>query len=195
MARNLDRVQVWTSGYFYINTNLATPIPTDYALFWKAGIAGTAPPTPWFELAHTDRENPLTITREGGEVTQIQTLQGGVIESTAAVTYFMDFTSLQLDTESATLFFSGGTATSSGSAVDFSVPKSETTQARQLLATFVDGNKRDVFYASTANIRANGSLSGPSPRVLPLRATVISRDADSYLFRAFNTLVNPVTGA
>jgi len=189
MARNLNRVQVWTQGYFYVNTNLSTVIPSDYGLFWTAGIAGTTPPAPWIELAHTDRENPLTITREGGEVTQIQTLQGGIIESTAAVTYFMDFTSLQLDTDTLQLFFSGGTSTSSGSAIDFSVPKSETGQNRQLLAAFVDGNKRDVFYASTATIRANGSLSGPSPRVLPLRATVISRDADSYLFRVFNTLV------
>lgn len=194
MARNLNRVQVWTTGYFFMNTNASDTAPTDWSTFWNAGINSTTAPSGWVEIGHTDRDNPLTITREGGESTIITTLQGGVIESRSAVTYYMDFISLQLDEVTMPLFFSGGTSTSSASnafslsSIDFSVPKTETIQARGLVAVFVDGKKRDVFYARAANIGANGSITGPSPRQVPLRATVTGVDADNYLFKVWNGL-------
>lgn len=187
MARNLKSVVVHSTGYIFTNPTLTGTAITDFAPFFTAGIDGSAPPSGWSELGHTDAETPLTITREGGDLTTITTWQGGTIEDRASVTFFLDFTSLQLDLETMQLFFGGGSAVSN-SAGYFDIPKSVSTgasQQRQLIVCVVDGAKREGFYTSTASIAANGSISGPAPRTLPLRATLVSRDSDNFLVRIF----------
>lgn len=172
MALNDNAVMVPGKGYFYIAPTL-TAIP-----------AGTGEPAgPWVNVGHTSRDEPLTISREGGDRETLGSWQNEALrERIEPTTYQLAFRLLQYDELAHRLYYGGG-------AVDvdsgrFEVPKTPVPQEHALYVVIVDGSNRWDRYFPKASILGSDdeehdveALSG-----MPVAATILGDSTLDHLF-------------
>lgn len=171
MALNDNAVMVPGKGYFYI-------APTGTAAPTGSGEPGG----PWINVGHTSRDEPLTISREGGDRETLGSWQNEALrERIEPTTYQMSFRLLQYDELAHTLYYGGGQVGSGGR---FEVPKTPKPQEHALYVVIVDGaNTWDRHFPKTSILGSDDeehdveNLSG-----MPVAATILGDSALDSLF-------------
>lgn len=182
MATNSAAVIVPGEGHFYIAATSATK-PTG------TGV----PASPWVEVGHTSYEDPMTVEREGGEVTVLPSWQSSAVRTRySPVTYSVAFSLLEHDDLALKLYYGGGAVNATTD--EFEVPKIAVAQQHSLFIRIVDGANVWARYFGTVDILGSDSEEADPENMmgLPVSATILD-DADlSYLFSiAGPTLILP----
>lgn len=185
MALDDNAVMVPGKGYFYI-APAGTTLP-----------AGTGEPSgPWVNVGHTSRDEPLTITREGGDRETLGSWQNEALrERIEPTSYQMTFRLLQYDELAHQLYYGGGQVGASGR---FEVPKTPQAQEHALYVVIIDGaNRWDRHFPKVSILGSDDEehdveqLSG-----MPVSATILGDSELSYLFTvggpALSAEVEPV---
>lgn len=169
MGLDSGSVIVPGEGHYYINTSGATA-PT-----------GTGVPGGWTEIGHTGHDNPLTITRSGGDRSTLPSWQSAALrESVSPITYALEFDLLQHDALGLSLYYGGGSVVSGM----FKVPKIPVPQEKALFVRIVDGADVWAEYFSIASILGRDSTEADPEALLslPVSATILGNDSLDYLF-------------
>ena len=173
MALDADAVIVPGEGHFYIAA-VGTTAPTGTA----------APSSPFTEAGYTSKDDPLTLTRDGGDSTPLFAWQSGspLRTSTEPVTYKLTFNLLQTDAVSLALYYGGGTVNAVSD--EFEVPKTPAPQQKALFIRVVDGANVWAKYFPKVDIIGSDDIEYDTEDLLkmPVTATVLDDDALTYLF-------------
>lgn len=173
MPINNDSLVIPGEGHFYFDPTGTATKPAD-----PRAPGATLP-----EVGHTTRESPLTITREGGERTTHATWQNSAArESVAPINYRLQFTPLQWDELTYSLYFGQGNTID---ADYFGVPKSTAvpTQGR-LYIRVDDGNAFADFWLPLVSILGEGNVELDPENLsgFPLGAAVLGHSDFDNLF-------------
>ncbi len=182
MALDDNAVMVPGKGYYYIAPP-GTPVPTDIA----------APAAPWVNVGHTSRDEPLTISREGGDRETLGSWQNEALrERIEPTTYQLAFRLLQYDELAHRLYYGGGSIGASGR---FEVPKTPVPQEHALFVVIVDGaNSWDRHFPKASVLGSDDEehdveqLSG-----MPVAATILGDSELAYLFTVDGPALEPAT--
>lgn len=180
-------------GHIYVDISGSAAAPT-----------GTGVPSyPWVEVGHTSRDEPLSISREGGERTTLGSWQNSALrETVSATTYALAFKLLQHDELGLKLYYGGGSINSTSGG--FRVPKVPAAQEYPIFVRVVDGSAVWAEYFPNASILGSDSAETDPENLseLPVSATILGEDALDYLFEIRRpaaaptvSLVSPATGA
>lgn len=138
-----------------------TPMPSDLEV-----IA-----SPFEAVGHTSLEDIFNMSSEGGEATQIGTLQNKALRTKYSPrTDAINFTLQQFDTPSLKLYF--GSNATIGTNGEVQVPSEPTPTVCTFLAVFIDGENYFGIYAPKAEIfRADGIAAADTESLagLPLQ--------------------------
>lgn len=177
MALDDGATLVPATGHFYIDITSApgTATPPDDP---------TAPITPWVEIGHTSRENPLGISQEGGEETVLGSWQNPALRtSRTPVNRFVTFSLLQWDELAYRLYYGGNGAVDVPSGY-FRAPLNPVPLEGALFARLDDGVEQvGIFSPRSSFIRAEDvemdpeNLSGH-----PIRGTLLGVSGNDWLF-------------
>lgn len=166
MALDDDAVRIAKIGHFYVaDSGQAKPSNL------------VAPESPWEEIGHSSQDSPMTITRDGGDVTKKGTWQKpGLRADVADVTYAIEIPLLQGDALSLGLYYGGGT-TDSGY---FIVPAVPTAQEKALFVRIVDGDTEwPLWFPNVAIIGSDNSEESIDDFTkYPVTATILSPDTE-----------------
>src|SRR5690606_10624753 len=169
MALDDNAVMVPGRGYFYIApTNTAAP--------------SGSPTTPWVNVGHTSRDEPLTISREGGDRETLGSWQNEALrERIEPTTYQIAFRLLQYDELAHRLYYGGGQVNATTGR--FEVPKTPVPQEHALYVEIIDGTNVWNRYFPKVSILGSDDeehdveqLSG-----MPVSATVLGDSPLDYL--------------
>lgn len=166
---NPDKIMVPGKGAFFLANPGTTP--PNYKT-----LNPTAPPTGWACLGHTSTENPVTLTKDGGEATKF----GSWWSPSIAVTYSdvewsLTVNALEISKTTLDLAFSGKleTTTETGG---YLVPSSIQAVEKAAFILAVQGTKRMGLYLERISISL-GDAPSFSPDALfevPLSAQVLA---------------------
>lgn len=171
MALDDNAVTVPGRGYYYVAPS-GTAVPS-----------GTGEPAaPWINVGHTSQDDPLTISRDGGDRTTLGSWQNDALRETIEpTTYQLAFKLLQYDELALSLYYGGGQVGESGR---FEVPKSPQAQEHALYVVIVDGANRWDRHFPKVSVLGNddeeldtAELSG-----MPVAATILGDSSLDYLF-------------
>ncbi|MDS2171610.1 hypothetical protein Q7C18_02760 [Nesterenkonia sp. CL21] len=169
MALADDAVLKVGIGHFY-TAPVGTPRPTD--------LANIGPE--WEHMGHTSLEDILSSNVEGGERTQLGSLQRRALKtSVSGRTESFTINLLQFDTDSLQLALGSNARINDDG--DIEVPETPVATERAWLFLFFDGETVGGIYASRASFIAAESISisdTESLTQLPLEVTPMS-DGDS----------------
>ena len=171
MGLDSNAVIVPGEGHFYIDPTGSAAMPTG------TGV----PPVPWIEVGHTERDNPLTVTRDGGERSTLPSWQSAALrESVSPITYALEFGLLQHDELGLSLYYGGGSV----EAGMFKVPKTAVAQEHPLFVRIVDGSAVWAEHFSRTSILGSDSEEADPENLMsmPVTATILSDDNLDYLF-------------
>jgi hypothetical protein len=173
MALNADAVIVPGEGHFYVADEGSTA-PTG------TGV----PSSPFVEVGYTSKDDPLTLTRDGGDSTPLFAWQSGspLRTSTESVTYKLTFNLLQTDADNLALYYGGGAVNPTTD--EFEVPKTPAPQRKYLFVRVVDGANVWAKNIGKVDIIGSDDIEYDSEDLLkmPVTATILDDDALSYLF-------------
>lgn len=144
MALDGTKVTIATTGDFY-----TAAVDTAYP------ATPNSPGAPWVRIGHSSADNPFTVTRGGGDVTQNDTWQTpGLRTSIAAITYTINMIALQGDANVFKLYFGGG-ALDASTPQRWVVPTNPAAQATALFVVLNDtgaGVTRHWYFPNTTAI-------------------------------------------
>lgn len=176
MALDDNAVMVPGKGYFYV-APLGTTMPT-----------GSTPADPWINVGHTSRDEPLTISREGGDRTTLGSWQNEALrERVEPVSYRLAFRCLQYDSLALSLFYGGGSVDATTNR--FQVPKTPTPQEYALYVVIVDGGNTWDRHFPKSGILGNDDEEFDVEQLagMPVSATILGDSSLEHLF----TLAGP----
>lgn len=168
MAIDDNAVMISKEGHIYIAPP-GTAKPVD----------PTSPADPWAEVGHTSADDPLSLKRDGGDVTTKGTWQKPAMRAdVAAVTYSWVFPLLQQDEASLKLYFGGGAV--DGTSGDFIVPNQPTSQEHAIFVRIIDGANEWYRYAPTVGIIGSDDEDDDTEDFtsMPVTATILTPDAE-----------------
>lgn len=166
MSLDDDAVRIAKEGHWYI-APVGTPRPTNL----------TAPESPWAEVGHTSQDSPMTVTRDGGDVTKKGSWQkAGLRADVADVTYAVEFALLQQDAVSLGLYYGGGTTDSGW----FIVPTQPVATDTALFCRIVDGaTEWPQHWPHVAIIGSDNAEEAIDEFTkLPVTATILTPDTE-----------------
>lgn len=158
------------TGYFYI-APAETAAPADK----------TAPAAPWENLGHTSREDGMTITREGGDVTTLGTWQNPALRTRRdPTTYALTFNLHQIDNQVLELYFGGSDVDTAGV---FGVPLDFGAITKALYVRLVDGADEVGLYIPKVEVSAEDDIEVDVEGFLqlPVRANVLGVTGSNLL--------------
>lgn len=177
MALNNNATLVVGAGNFFTAPYVeATPaaLPADL------GAVGA----PWVNIGHTSLEDIFSVASEGGEATNLGTLQAKTLRTTYSPrTETFNLTLQQFDVDSLKLYF-GANATV-GADGELQVPTTADATVASFLAVFVDGTNKFGFYAPKAEIVRGDDLAlsdGESLAGLPLSVKPIVHASNGWAY-------------
>lgn len=138
----LDSATLLVSGGNYYTAAAGTAAPTDLTV---------APAVDWSNFGHTDLEEVIAFTTEGGEATSLGTLQKRTLRT--SYTNRVDMLTLNLqqwDEESLKLYFGSNMAELSVGSPWLTVPDAPDITTQAFLGIITDGTKRFGLYAPSA---------------------------------------------
>lgn len=159
-----------STGHFYLAA-VGTASPDDLASL-ESGK--------WAELGHTSIENIFTFSSEGGEVTNLGTLQAKTLRSsTSPRTDSFALTAMQFDAATLMLHFGANAALrgDSGKTQWLDIPDSPMPTTKAFLAVFMDGKQLFGVHAQKAEITRGDNLELPNTSSLvgvPLKVTPVN---------------------
>ena len=162
MALNDAAVIIPAAGHVYF-APVGTPKPASL----------TNPGSPWEEIGHTSRDDGLTITKDGGDVTVLGSWQNQNLRSrTDPIVYALTLHLLQVSNEVLKLYFGGG---DTGQADTFGVGINPAPQERAMFIRIVDGGSEAPLYIPKVSVIADDDVSVDVENFLsfPVRATVL----------------------
>lgn len=144
MALNDNATLVIGAGNFFV-ADAGTALPADL-LDPTAG--GTVM---WENVGHTSLEDIFGIESDGGDASDIGTLQNKTLRTVYAKrTETMKFTLQQFDSASLKLYFGSNMVSNADGSLG--VPADPTATTKAFLAIFTDGAKTFAFYAPKAEL-------------------------------------------
>ena len=151
-----------------------TAVPTKAEIAKMPGVA----PTGWTNIGHTDMDNPLKITPDGGEVTAKGTLQKHIHRTSISDRKLtIELNLMQFDKATIKRFLGANTVEKNGLLYAKSKPQSERVA---LLGFAKDGEGAWMLHAASVDVSGNGDLDISSIEDLasiPLKFTCLE-DAD-----------------
>ena len=174
MAFNSDSVLKPTRADFYW-AKTGTPKPAD--------IFGVIP-SPWDNMGHSSIEDILNVSTEGGEPTQLGSLQNTSLRtsvSAAVRSFTVNF--LQWDAPTLKMYYGANTEISADGTVR--IPEQPLPSEGAWLAVLSDGDARGGFYATKCSAIGDGDFSisdTDSLAQLPIRFTPISVEGAAHAF-------------
>lgn len=177
------------TGRFYV-APVGTKVPTDLK----------KPGTPWEEMGHTSLEDILSWATEGGEATQLGSLQSPSLRSTtSARTESFTTTLLQWDAATLPFYFGENMELIQGSQVFMGVKSNPTPVKKAFLVVFEDGENVFPVYAPSAEIGRGDDLSISSTTDLaglPIKISLQNYQGNSWAFAVapVAAAVTPPTG-
>jgi hypothetical protein len=177
MATNTAAIIVPGEGHFYVAPT-GTTKPTGVAV----------PSAPFVEIGHTSYDEPLTIERDGGDITTLKTWQSTAARTIVEpITYSLNFGALEHDDLALNLYYGGGAVNATTD--EFEVTKTPAVQDKSLFVRIIDGAEVNAYYFGTVGIIGVDSqeLDPQALWALPLTATVLDTAALSYLFSIKNS--------
>jgi hypothetical protein len=157
--------------------------------FYTRAVSGAYPTDPadptasgWVEVGHTSRENPMQVSRDGGDQTILGSWQNPTLRtSTDTVTTSLAFTLLQYDNENMALYY-GSNSEVDGGTGRLKVAKSPSPTEAALFVRIIDGTKEQYrYYEKVSIIAADAeefdveSLAG-----MPVAATILGADESDF---------------
>lgn len=142
MAKNDAATLVVDAGNFLIAPT-GTAIPT----------ALTAPTTPWENVGHTSIDDIFGTASEGGEASNLSTLQNKTLRTKySARTETFTFNLQQFDAASLKLYYGSNMVDVNSDGSLLGVPSNPTPTVKAFTAIFLDGANVFAFYAPKAEI-------------------------------------------
>lgn len=176
----LDEATLKIGTVSFYHAPVGTAVPASF----------TAPGVAWENFGHTSLEDILNMEVEGGEATNLGSVQNKTLRvSYSSRTESFTFQLLQFD-EDSLKFFYGSNMPTVGDMLG--VPVDPTPVQSALLVVFTDGAKHFALYAPKAELfRADAiSLSDTESLVaLPVKATILQHGTNPYTY-----LVTPILG-
>jgi hypothetical protein len=174
MALDDTAVLIPGTGYGFINPTVgATPPATTTSAIAALDLTAATLATGWTNIGHTAREDNVSLSREGGDVTVQGSWQSSALRSvTAPIIYTIALNALQIDNEVFKMYFGGGVATGTDR---FDLPDSPTPVDRALFVVMVDGTTRLPLYVPKASIIGSDAVEVDAEDFLQfsLSATVL----------------------
>ena len=136
-----------------------------------ATVTTTTPSwAPWENLGHTDLEEDVQVTEEGGEATVRGSRQNPALRETVSpVTQSLTVNAIQITADTLAYYFGDATFTAGVASINGAFPATE----RAVLLVFIDGDNRSGVHYPKASLRRAGppSMANGAFRRLPLRIT------------------------
>lgn len=146
----------------------------------------TAPGAAWKNVGHTSIEDIFSVSSEGGDATNVSTLQNRTLRtrySTRNDTF--TFTLNQFDYDSLKLYYGKNMVDINEDGTLMGVPTSAQPYIGAFLAVFIDGENVFAFYAPKAEIYRNDDLSiadTESLAGLPLGVKPLQSGSNDYTY-------------
>lgn len=137
MALDDNAVVVPATGHFFLHDTAGTD-PWTKAQIATFASAGTMPGA-WYEMGHTDLDNPMSWDQDGGDSTVKGSFQNPQLRQVLTGTVVDKFTipaEQILDNKIMTLYYGGGDASA---ADQFDVPDVPTAQEKAFMGVLLDG--------------------------------------------------------
>lgn len=176
-----DAVMVIGAGNFFV-APVGTALPEDLM----------SPASPWENVGHTSLEELFGMTSEGGEATNIGTLQNATLRTRYSPRADVFNLTLQQFDEANLRRYFGANAELLPNGL-LAIPTQPSPSRNAFLAVFVDGENHFAFYAPQAELfRADDPdfSSTESPAGMPIAVKPIPYANNSYAFA-----VTPLGGA
>lgn len=177
MALNNDATLVIGAGNYFTAPYVAESVaalPSDLSSITS----------PWEAVGHTSLEEIFSITSEGGEATNIGTLQNRTLRTRYSDRVeTISFTLQQFDEDGLKLYY--GSNATIGSGGEVRVPQSPTPTVCSFLAVFVDGTNYFGIYAPKAEIFRGDDLSAgdtESLAGLPLTVKPLNHGSNTWAY-------------
>lgn len=171
----IDNATLLINAGNYFTAPVGTPCPTDL----------TQPDPAWDNVGHTDLEEVLTITSEGGEQTVIGTLQNKNLRVRIAPRSETISVALEQFDIGALKLYYGSNAVTVEEGRLLGVPQSPAPTERAFLAVFIDGEKAFAVYAPKASIFRGSDLEisdTESLAKLPLAVTPLVHGSNAWAY-------------
>lgn len=162
MALNDAAVVVPGAGHVYF-APVGTPKPASL----------TNPGSPWDEIGHTSRDDGLTITKDGGDVTVLASWQNTNLRSrTDPIVYALTLHLLQVSNTVLKMYFGGGDISVADT---FGVGVNPSPQEYAMFVRIVDGPTEAPLYIPKVSVIADDDVEVDVENFLsfPIRATVL----------------------
>lgn len=174
MAFNASAVLKPTRADFYW-AEVGTPKPSDYT---------KTPEGAWENVGHSSIEDILTVSTEGGEATQLGSIQAPSLRtsvSSAIRSFTVNF--LQWDTATMKLYYGSNAKVGVDGALQ--IPEQPIPSEGAWLAVIRDGSNYGGFYAQKCSAIGDGDFSisdTDSLAQLPVKFTPTSVDGSEFAF-------------
>lgn len=174
MALNADAVLKPSRADFYW-APVKTALPTDLT---------KTPASAWSHLGHSSIEDILTVSTDGGESTQLGSIQSPSLRtSTSAAIRSFTVNFLQWDEATLKLYYGGNATIAAGGVVN--VPEVPEPSEGAWLAILRDGSAYGGFYAAKCSAIGDGDINisdTDSLAQIPVKFTPQSVDGASHAF-------------
>jgi hypothetical protein len=163
MALNDDQLFLPGTGFVYVAA-AGTAAPADMADPEASG---------YVNIGHTDIDDNISITRDGGDSETLGTWQNPVArERRDPVTFAVKMKLLQFSNETLELYFGGGDKSVAGK---FGVPITAVPQERALFIRIVDGDREAPLWIEKTSIGSDDDVEADTEKFMgfPVRATVL----------------------
>ena len=171
----IDNATLLVNAGNYFTAPVGTALPVDL----------TAPEVAWDNIGHTDLDEVLTITSDGGDQTVIGTLQNKNLRVRIGPRSETISVPLEQFDEGALKLYYGSNSVSVSEGKLLGVPQSPSPTERAFLAVFIDGEKVFAIYAPKASIFRGSDMEisdTESLAKLPLAVTPLVHGVNEWAY-------------
>ena len=171
----IDNATLLVNAGNYFTAPVGTALPVDL----------TAPEVAWDNIGHTDLDEVLTITSDGGDQTVIGTLQNKNLRVCIGPRSETISVPLEQFDEGALKLYYGSNSVSVSEGKLLGVPQSPSPTERAFLAVFIDGEKVFAIYAPKASIFRGSDMEisdTESLAKLPLAVTPLVHGVNEWAY-------------